>query len=129
MSLKQPIQCPVCKNKLNVTRMTCSKCNTEISGSFSQCRYCTLDEKLGRFLESFITCRGSIKEVEKDLNISYPTVKNLLEELIIALDLKPEPAQANSRMTVTQILDMIEQKKISPAEGAELIINLGGTKL
>jgi hypothetical protein len=102
--------------------MTCTACNTEISGSFSQCRYCTLDERLSKFLESFISCRGSIKEVEKDLNISYPTVKNLLEELIIALNFKP--AKKESSMTVTQILDMIEQKKISPSEGAELIKNL-----
>jgi hypothetical protein len=104
--------------------MTCAACNTEISGTFSQCRYCTLDERLSKFLESFITCRGSIKEVEKDLNISYPTVKNLLEELITALDFKP--ASVNSPMTVSQILDMVEQKKISPAEGAELIKNSRG---
>jgi hypothetical protein len=62
--------------------------------------------------------------VEKDLNISYPTVKNLLEELITALDFKP--ASVNSPMTVSQILDMVEQKKISPAEGAELIKNSRG---
>jgi hypothetical protein len=47
-----------------------------------------------------------------------------LEELITALNFKP--ASVNSSMTVDQILDMVEQKKISPAEGAELIKNLRG---
>ena len=47
-------------------------------GEFSPCRFCSLEERK-QFVETFLRCRGSIKEVEKALGVSYPTVKNMLE--------------------------------------------------
>ena len=43
------------------------------------------------FAEVFIKCRGNIKEVEKELGISYPTVRSRLETLIESLGYRTLP--------------------------------------
>ena len=64
---------------MQVTKLRCPSCHTELSGQFAPCRFCTLEEKHLQFVEVFLRCRGSIKEVERALGVSYPTVKNMLE--------------------------------------------------
>ena len=62
-----PAQCPVCGHSTTVTRVRCSHCGTELTGEFAPCRFCKLEEKHLRFIETFLRCRGSIKEVERAL--------------------------------------------------------------
>ena len=50
--------------------------------------FCTLDKEQLAFLTAFLSCRGSPKDMEKALGISYPTIKNRLESLITALGLQ-----------------------------------------
>ncbi|HBL85072.1 MAG: hypothetical protein A2Y17_02520 [Clostridiales bacterium GWF2_38_85] len=118
MEVKQPNNCPVCKNKFTITKMTCNNCHTELTGSFAQCKYCSLDERVSAFLETFLKCRGNIKEIEKELSISYPTVKNLTEEMLAALGFTPinenEPQSED-------ILGMVERGEITADEAAKLI--------
>lgn len=78
-------KCPVCGQKTEVTAISCSGCGTKIEGHFTLCRFCSLTEEQKSFIETFIKCRGNIKEVEKELGISYPTVKNRLEDAANAL--------------------------------------------
>lgn len=115
-----PSRCPVCGEKLNVTKLSCPKCSTDINGSFQPCVYCGLDEKMKLFLDTFLKCRGNIKEVEKALGISYPTVKGLLDELIKTL-FKEEELKSITAMTATDILDMLEGGDITADEAAELL--------
>ncbi len=98
--------CPVCAGELEVTRLKCSACKTEISGNFSVCSFCKLDQENREFIEVFIKCRGSIKDVEKELNISYPTVKSRLDRVIRALgyEVIEEPKIVN-RLEVLEKLD------------------------
>ena len=118
MNYKPPSRCSVCGEKLNITRLSCPKCSSEITGTFTSCRYCALDERLGLFLETFLKCRGNIKEVEKSLSISYPTVKNMQDELLTALfpgeNTKEGP-------TAAEILDRLESGEITAAQAAEMI--------
>jgi hypothetical protein len=72
MKYKMPNKCPVCGNRLTVTRLCCYKCSTVIEGSFRPCEFCNLPSEDLEFIKIFIKCRGSIKEVEKELGISYP---------------------------------------------------------
>ena len=69
-----PSQCPVCGEPMQVTRLHCPNCHTELSGQFTPCRFCTLEEKHLQFVEVFLRCRGSIKEVERTL---YPLHEQL----------------------------------------------------
>ena len=86
-----PAQCPVCGERMLVTKLRCPHCGTELSGEFAPCRFCRLEEKHLQFVETFLRCRGSIKEVERALGVSYPTVKNMLDAALTALGLDEKP--------------------------------------
>ncbi|MFA5524995.1 MAG: DUF2089 domain-containing protein [Tissierellales bacterium] len=78
-------RCPVCNHEMNVTRIHCDYCETTIEGNFTLCKFCRLNEDQKNFVEVFIKNRGNIKEIEKELGISYPTVRSKLENAIEAL--------------------------------------------
>lgn len=87
MQYHAPSKCPVCGQTMKVTRLHCEHCSTELTGSFTPCRFCLLEEKHMQFVEVFLRCRGSIKEVEKALGVSYPTVRNMMDSALTALGL------------------------------------------
>lgn len=120
MNYAPPSKCPVCGEELVVSRLVCPRCSAELTGSFAACRYCALNEKLKLFLETFLKSRGNIKEVERSLSISYPTVKGLLDELLAALF--PEEAPAEPALSSTEVLDRLEKGEITAAEAAELLL-------
>jgi hypothetical protein len=97
MHYHTPSNCPVCSQTLDVTRLRCRNCASEITGQFALCRFCLLDNKQLQFVETFLRCRGSIKEVEKILGISYPTVRNMLESALSALGLSDKDMPAAAR--------------------------------
>ncbi len=86
-----PNRCPVCGGEVEFTRLNCGTCGTEMTGRFALCRFCALEEKHLRFVETFLRCRGSIKEAERALGVSYPTVKGMLEASLSALGLDTPP--------------------------------------
>lgn len=120
MNYQLPSKCPVCGNDLTITKLSCPKCTSEINGSFAPCRYCALNDKMKLFLETFLKCRGSIKEVEKSLSVSYPTVKSLLDELLTTL-FPAEMVKSGDGMTPGEILDLLEKGEITAAEAADLL--------
>ncbi len=117
MAYPIPSKCSVCGGELQVTRLTCANCQTELTGAFSPCKYYALSEKQRIFMETFLKCRGNIKEVERALSLSYPTVKGLLDELLSTL-FPQEPVTRPDRM---EVLDMLEKKLISVDEAARLL--------
>lgn len=112
-----PSKCSVCGGELSVTRLTCANCQTELTGSFAPCKYCALSEKQRVFMETFLKCRGNIKEVERSLSLSYPTVKGLLDELLSTLF----PQETVSRPDRMEVLEMLEKKLIGVDEAARLL--------
>jgi hypothetical protein len=93
---------------LEVTRLRCRQCSSELTGQFAPCRFCLLEDKQRQFVETFLRCRGSIKEVEKALGVSYPTVRNMLESALTALGLNDKgSAAATARREEKQ--DILEQ--------------------
>jgi hypothetical protein len=89
--------CPVCDSQLTVTRLHCATCGTTIEGGFSVGRFARLDRDQYTLLESFLRARGNLRELERELGVSYPTVRNRVEALLRALDLgdgTPIPAEA-----------------------------------
>lgn len=85
MDYKMPHRCPVCDHEMKISKLTCTYCPTKIEGEFSSCKFCRLPAEQLIFMEAFIKCRGNIKEVEKELGISYPTVRNRLDSVIEVL--------------------------------------------
>jgi hypothetical protein len=79
--------CPVCSGELTITRLHCRSCGTALEGEFGVGRFGRLDREQMRLLESFLRSRGNLKEMERELGISYPTVRGRVEGLVRALGL------------------------------------------
>jgi len=79
--------CPVCAGELEISRLHCSTCGTTIEGEFGVGRFGRLSHEQMALLESFLRSRGNLKEMERMLGISYPTVRARVEALVQALGL------------------------------------------
>ena len=125
-----PAQCPVCGERMLVTKLRCSHCGTELSGEFAPCRFCRLEEKHLQFVETFLRCRGSIKEVERALGVSYPTVKNMLDAALTALGLdeKPELRALREKEERAEILQRLSDGEIDVDTAIEALHQLKGEK-
>lgn len=78
-------ECPVCKKQLSITKLQCTHCHTTIENDFELSNFASLSKEQLQFIETFLKCRGNIKEVEKELGISYPTVRGKLDDIISSL--------------------------------------------
>lgn len=105
--------CPACGNtEFQIQRLQCTSCGTAVEGAFSVSRLATLPEEQVAFVETFVKCRGNIKEVERELGISYPTVRSRLDRVIERLGLGEDASRANRR----EILGALEREEMSPEE-------------
>lgn len=85
--------CPVCQGELSITRLHCRSCGTALEGEFGVGRFGRLEREQLAFLESFLRARGNLKELERELGISYPTVRGRLETLLRSLGLADGSAE------------------------------------
>lgn len=83
-------RCPVCDSMLGISELACVRCRTTIHGAFDPCRFCRLSAEHLAFIELFLRCEGNLSRVEKELNLSYPTVRNRLGAALTALGLSGE---------------------------------------
>ena len=81
--------CPVCSGELAVTRLHCRSCGTTLEGEFSVGRFGRLTREQLLLLESFLRSRGNLRDMERELSISYPTVRSRVEALVRALGFGP----------------------------------------
>lgn len=111
-------QCPICNNNLKITKLHCKHCNTTIEGDFALCKFCHLKSEEKDFALIFIKNRGNIKESERELGVSYPTVKGKLDSLIQSLGLTNV---SNVQMDKKEILEKLDNGLISADEAIELM--------
>jgi hypothetical protein len=98
-------KCPVCDAALRITELSCPSCKTRIVSDLDTCRFCNLSPDLMAFLQAFLRARGNIKEVERGLGISYPTVRKRLDQLLSSLRLEGSPSPSHdSRLEVFERL-------------------------
>ncbi len=79
--------CPVCEGELTISRLHCRSCGTALEGEFGVGRFGRLSKEQMSLLESFLRSRGNLKEMERELGISYPTVRGRVDALVRALGL------------------------------------------
>lgn len=108
--------CPICKNLLQIREYHCDRCNVTFKGEFENSWPAALSEDQLEFVRLFIIVQGNIREMEKRLGISYPTVKNRLGEIIRKIG-REEPA-AND---FTDIMSDLEQGFITVEEAVSMI--------
>lgn len=112
-------KCPVCGDELHVKKLGCNTCHTTIEGEFSLCKFCKLSNEQKSFLEVFVKSRGNIKEIEKELGISYPTVKNKLEDLIEGLGYSPK--YTGAEVNKKEVLEKLNKGEITSEEAVKLL--------
>ena len=88
---KMLTRCPVCDGGLKVSELTCERCDTHIQSMFDSCRFCSLAPEHLSFIELFLRCEGNMSRAEKELGVSYPTVRNRLTGALAALGLAGGP--------------------------------------
>ncbi len=117
-----PSECPACRGELLITQLRCASCGTEVTGSFALSGLAGLREPHASLLELFLRVRGNVKEMERELGLSYPTVRARLEEALAAAGLdRVAPRAADERALAAQrsaILDQVEQGSITAAQAA-----------
>lgn len=133
--------CPVCEGELAITRLHCRTCGTALEGEFGVGRFGRLSREQLTLLESFLRSRGNLKDLERELGISYPTVRGRIEALLRALGLadgdeaSPEvPAEADAPNPSSDdeaderraILDRLARREISAEDAAEALRALVG---
>jgi hypothetical protein len=77
-----PVNCPSCQAQLKVKSLKCEQCQTEVSGSYNLPVLATLSENDQQFITRFVINSGSLKEMATELKLSYPTVRNMLNDII-----------------------------------------------
>lgn len=121
-SLATPTLCPACAGELVITRLQCPACGTEVAGAFALGRLASLREPHASLLEQFLRARGNMKELERALGVSYPTVRARLEEALAAAGLARDPRApappAEMSAARAAILDDLEQGAVTATEAA-----------
>ena len=91
-----PISCPSCEHRLQVRRLFCDHCGTEVEGAYPLPTLGALSAEDQAFICEFVKASGSLKEMAVLLKVSYPTVRNRLDEVISRLTPPPSPANPES---------------------------------
>ena len=129
--------CPVCSGELAVTRLRCQSCGTTLEGEFTVGRFARLSREQMALLESFLRSRGNLRDIERELGISYPTVRARVEALVRALGFGPRsddetpPADDDTTAEPTTreaILERLARHEISAEDAAVAIRALGRSR-
>jgi hypothetical protein len=102
-------QCPSCGGNIEITRLNCTSCETIILGRYEPCPFCRLSPESTRFLETFVRCRGNVKEMERELGVESKPVE---ETDVAARQL--------------EVLEQVDRGEISAAEASEILAQLNG---
>src|SRR5688500_3583938 len=113
--------CPSCGNqKLSVTKIECQECATVFAGHFDIPVILKLGEEDLKFIMAFVKCSGSLKDMAKIQSVSYPTLRNRLNELIGHVQ-QLEDSRAQQK---DHILQMLEAGKITAKDAAKQLQDL-----
>lgn len=118
-------QCPTCSGPLAVTQLSCTVCDTVIQGHYSPCSFCRLSPEDLAFLELFVKSRGNVKEMERDLGVSYWTIRGRLDEVIDSMGFdqtRPDREQVNRQRQ--SILEQLERGEITVTAAADKLSTL-----
>src|SRR5688500_13763997 len=91
-------ECPICDQPLEGTELDCRACATPLRGPFPPSGFpvCVLPAEHLSFLETFLRCRGNMRDVERSLGVSYPTVRARLDALLDSLGYNAPPSPETS---------------------------------
>lgn len=109
-------RCPVCQNELTITRLHCDACDTTLDGRFVGGPFAHLTPEQLDFVLTFIRCEGKLTRMEVEIGLSYPTIRNRLQDIIRALGYEPgkdEAAPEISEDRRRQVLEDLDAGRLS----------------
>ena len=115
-------ECPICGGEMIATQLECRECDTKINGRFITGAFANLSVDQLEFVELFIRNEGKITRMEADLNLSYPTIRNRLHEIIRAMGYEPGAEESGPTEEMRrEILSNLEEGKIDYEEALNLL--------
>jgi hypothetical protein len=122
-------ECPTCGGDVIATELSCTNCDTVIRSQYAPCLFCRLSPEDLAFVELFVMNRGNVKEMERELGISYWSIRGRLDEIVQTIGSEEpepdeeedvtEPYQTQSRRR--DILERLDRGEISVAEATDLL--------
>lgn len=73
--------CPACDGRLVPRELVCKDCGLVVQTRFQGNEFVRLDDDNLHLLRIFVACEGRIRDMERALGVSYPTVKSRLAGL------------------------------------------------
>lgn len=119
-----PSKCPLCGGEILITRLHCQECDTTYEGRFiSGGAFERLTPEQLNFVETFVRCEGKITRMENEIGLSYPTIRNRLQEVIRAMGYEPggEETGKMSDEERRRILESLEQGQITYREAMRML--------
>jgi hypothetical protein len=113
-----PEQCPSCQNHLLITQLTCPFCGTSVAGQFEPNIFSRLSTDDLNFVLMFVRSKGNVKEMEREIGISYWTIRRKLDEIVEFLDQASAPPRASRTAQRMLILQQLRSGEISVEEAA-----------
>lgn len=133
-----PTSCPICDGAIVVQSFHCRDCDATVSGHFAPAlgsefeeaqlpvlrRFARLSVEQLQLLESFVRCEGKLNRLQEEIGVSYPTLRSRLDDVIRDLGFTPRAEEASQRLDRQQILQDLQEGKISAAEATTLLQSL-----
>ncbi len=120
---RPPRSCPVCGETLHLTRLSCQGCGTELTGDFENCEFCSLRKDELEVLKIFLSSRGNMKALERQLGVSYPTARARLDTVLSHLGMEATGAQPVENPL--ELLRALARGELDLGEAAERLTHLG----
>lgn len=92
--------CPVCSDKLTASKLKCHECGLELSNDFTLSRFNYLKEDELNYIEVYLKCSGNLREVQKQLGISYPLAKKQFNKVLNSLGFTPSDSNTASEKDI-----------------------------
>jgi len=115
------VRCPSCEGELLATRLSCRACGTQLDGQFEIPPLLQLSPDDLAFVTAFVRTSGSLKAMAQQLGVSYPTVRNRLDEILLRLEAVEQSIDKRRH----EILDALENGKLTAKTAAEQLKKVG----
>ena len=119
LAVPVPGACPSCQGPLHVERLRCDACQTEVNGVYAPCVVCALDPDSRRLVELFLRARGNLKDVQKELGVSYPTARQRMDAAFARME------QSQQRASPMSVLQRLRAGEITVDDAERMLRNRG----
>ncbi len=114
--------CPHCHADLVPTELSCGTCGLALRGRFTRSRLARLSGDHQRLVEALVVAGGNLKELERELGVSYPTVRKRVGEARAAL----QALRSTDQQSIDDWLGRVARGELSAEQAARYIDGLTG---